>query len=412
MSQMPRYAAGPAGRIRLSTRGSGLVVALLLALIALSGCVTVQLDATVHQDGSISGTARFGVSKSLASLGGGAEAIRQRLRSEGSCDFGSAGATVHDYDDGSYVGIECSFAGISMADFNSGEDGPKLARVGNEFRLTGQLNLLNELNSSSGLLGGGTGGSASAPATSLPTGLPTDLASLLPSSLPSQLGSFLPSTFPSDLASLLPSGFPTDLPTDLSSLLPPGAAGGTPSLDPRQLLKTAKIQFAFTFPGKVRSSKGNISGNRVTFTPDATGNIDFDTVASAESAGAGTPARFWWLAVALLLAALLILASVARRRRRRSAALAAAGNQPGASQSGPGRTGGYHPGAGYSDGGYPGSGHSGGGPTTGRYPDQDYRPQGYSDPDHPQPYQPPPSFDRPAEPGPERGGDGPPAARG
>src|SRR4051794_37953317 len=178
MASTAQYAAG-GGRVRLSPGRTGLLGALLLAVLALTGCVTVQLNATVHPDGTLSGTARYGLTKSLAALAGGQEQLLQQLKSEGSCDFGNHQGTTKEFDDGTYIGIDCSFDHVTMAEFNSGEDGPKLSRVGNEFHLTGSLNLVKAISDGTGALGSSSGPS-SLPST-LPSGLPSDLSSLLPS---------------------------------------------------------------------------------------------------------------------------------------------------------------------------------------------------------------------------------------
>ena len=208
MAQTAKYAPGGRtgpGTVRLSLGRTGLIGALLLAVLVLTGCVTVQLDATVHPDGTLSGTARYGVAKSLAAFDGGQDQVLAQLRSEGSCDFGGNQGSTKDFDDGTYIGIDCSFNHVTMAEFNSGEAGPKLSKDGDQFHLTGNMNLLQTLSDSgTGLFGSGspTGGAP------LPSGIPTDLSSLLPSGFPTDLSSLLPSGIPTDL---LPSGIPTDL---------------------------------------------------------------------------------------------------------------------------------------------------------------------------------------------------------
>ncbi len=381
MAQTAKYAPGGRpgpGKVRLSFGRSGLIGALLLAALLLTGCVTVQLDAAVHPDGTLSGTARYGVAKSLATFAGGQDQLLAQLRSAGSCDFGGNQSSTKNFDDGTYIGIDCSFDHVTMAEFNSGEAGPKLSKDGDQFHLTGNMNLLQALSDSgTGLFGSGsqTGG---APAPSgiptdlsslLPSGFPTDLSSLLPSGIPTDL---LPSGFPTDLSSLLPSGFPTDLlpsgvPTDLSSLLPTGAPGsGIPGLDPSTLLKTAKISFAFTFPGKVHSSKGKVEGRKVTFKPDSSGNIDFQTTADATPSDTGGLGRTTWLLLALLILVLLAGAGLLLRRRRTAGRAAIA--------------------TGYPSTGYPPAG----------YPPADYSQPGYSQPGYPQP----PGYSQPGYPQP------------
>jgi hypothetical protein len=338
MAYTAKYAPGGsrtgANRIRLRSRrtrpgrnparpGSGragLFGVLVLAVLTLTGCVTVQLDATVHPDGTLSGTARYGVAKTLADFAGGRDQLLNELKSQGSCDFGSGQGTTKDFDDGTYVGIECAFDKVTMAEFNSGEGGPKLTKIGNEFHLTGTMDLLQTLSDNgNGLLGGGLspgGGPTPSVLPSLPSGVPTDLSSLLPSGLPTDLSSLLPSGLPTDLSSLLPSG----VPTDLSSLLPSLPGSGLPSLDPSSLLRTAKVSLAFTFPGKVKASRGKIDGRKVTFTPNSAGVIDFQTTASAVPARSSGLSTVSWLVLAVVILVLLAAAGLLVRRRRAQAA--------------------------------------------------------------------------------------------
>ncbi|MGX7680427.1 LppM family (lipo)protein [Jatrophihabitans sp. DSM 45814] len=337
MSRSPRFAPHA-----LPLRRVAVLSVLAISALLLTGCVDIELKATVSSDNTVSGTTRIGISKSIASLAGGSDGLLQQLKSDDPCEFGSAKTTEKDYDDGTYIGVECSFSKMTLADFNSGNSsdgssGPKLERVGSNFQLSGTFDLSDVASSASGSLGsapsGSPGGTSAAPSpTALPSGVPSDLSSLLPSGFPSDLSSLLPSGLPSDLSSLLPSGFPSDLssllpsglPSDLASLIPsdlasalPGASS-LPSLDPKSLLSSAKVSFSFTFPGKVTSSAGTISGNTVTFTPNSEGKIDFKTVAAADgsnthdSLGTGV-----WLVVVLILLALAALVVLLLRRRGR-----------------------------------------------------------------------------------------------
>ncbi|HJQ00266.1 MAG TPA: hypothetical protein VJ851_01580 [Jatrophihabitans sp.] len=395
MSYTPRYA--PRSVIG---RRTGLAAILLLAVLALTGCLNVQLNATVHSDNTVSGTARVGIAKSLAALSGisNSELLNQ-LKTQQACDFGGKSSTSKSYDDGTYVGVDCTFSGVTLAEFNSGEDGPRLARVGDSFELSGHLNLLDALDT------GGLLPSSSSTPTALPTdlgslfpsGFPTDLGSLLPSDFPTDLGSLFPSGFPTDLNSLLPSGLPTDLssllpsglPTDLGSLLPSGLPNG---FDPSSLLRTAKVSFAFTFPGKVHSSTGKVHGHTVTFTPDAAGNIDFQTRADATGpsglAAVSSPAK---IGLSLVVLALIVLAlALLLVRRRRSRPMAVAGQPAGYPAAG-------YPAAGYQQG-YPGQPPY---PPESQYPGQPQYPAQPGYPAQPQyPAQPayPPQPGYPAQP--------------
>ena len=371
MSYTPRYA--PRSVIG---RRTGLAAILLLAVLALTGCLNVQLNATVHSDNTVSGTARVGIAKSLAALSGisNSELLNQ-LKTQQACDFGGKSSTSKSYDDGTYVGVDCTFSGVTLAEFNSGEDGPRLARVGDSFELSGHLNLLDALD---------TGGLLPS-SSSTPTALPTDLGSLFPSGFPTDLNSLLPSGLPTDLSSLLPSG----LPTDLGSLLPSGLPNG---FDPSSLLRTAKVSFAFTFPGKVHSSTGKVHGHTVTFTPDAAGNIDFQTRADATGpsglAAVSSPAK---IGLSLVVLALIVLAlALLLVRRRRSRPMAVAGQPAGYPAAG-------YPAAGYQQG-YPGQPPY---PPESQYPGQPQYPAQPGYPAQPQyPAQPayPPQPGYPAQP--------------
>jgi hypothetical protein len=327
MSRSPRFAPNTAPRSRLV-----LVGALLLSVFLLTGCFTVQLKAQVNSDGTVSGTSRFGVSKSMAALAGGQAALLTQLKSGEPCKIGNAKTTSKDFDDGTYVGVECTFSHISLADFNSGSssDGAaalRLEHVGATYRLSGSFNLAeaassNALGGGSGSGTGGTSGGLIPPSATAgaPSGLPTDLNSLLPSGFPSDLNSLLPSGFPSDLNSLLPSGFP-------SSQSDPSAATSS-------LLKSAKISFQFSFPGKVTSSAGKVDGNSVTFTPDAAGKINFATVADGTSSTAAGGRTLWIIALAAVLLLAVLIVFLIRRRRRAARRAAQHSGQPGM-QGGP-----------------------------------------------------------------------------
>jgi hypothetical protein len=402
MAYTAKYAAGRTragtGRFRLRSGPAGLLAALALAVLALTGCVTVQLNATVHPDGTLSGTARYGVAKSLAAFVGGQDQLLDQLKSQGSCDFGSRQGTTKDFDDGTYVGIECTFDKVTMAEFNSGEGGPKLTKTGNEFHLTGNLNLLETLSDSgNGLLGGS--GSTPSVVPSLPSGIPTDLSSLFPSGIPTDLSSLLPSGIPTDL---LPSGFPTDLssvlpsgiPTDvLPSGFPTDLSSGLPGLDPTSVLRTAKVSFAFTFPGKVTFSKGKVNGHKVTFTPNSAGIIDFQTTASAVPSGSSGLSTATWLVLAVVILALLAAAGLLIRRRRAGRAVPAGGYpEPGSYP--PGYP--YQPGQQYPPGQpYPAQPY----PPGQQYPAQPYPPDQQYPPGQQYPAQPyPPTQQYPAPP--------------
>jgi hypothetical protein len=309
-----------------------LIGALCAAVFLLTGCFAVDLSAQVSADDTVSGTAQFGVSKALAEATGGKDALLRQLRSQRPCAFGSDyGGSDYggsDYDDGRFVGVRCSFKGVSLARFNAAfgaapGGGPTLSRVGSQFVLSGRFDLKQVL--SSAPLPGASPSGRSVPSpgltpdpsdsdgpTALPTGLPGNLASLLPP----DLASLVPSPLPSDLSSLLPSG---SLPSDADGL------------SPTALLSGASVHYVFSFGGRIRYSAGRISGTTVSFSPDAAGRIDFQTVADATGAVPAHPSAvasweqrldsYRWQAMTLAAIAALAVAVLLRRRvvRRRIA---------------------------------------------------------------------------------------------
>ncbi|MEO7262143.1 MAG: hypothetical protein ABI047_12960 [Jatrophihabitantaceae bacterium] len=361
MPRTPRYAPQHRPLSRLGSIGAALAAVLLL-----SGCFAIGVKAKVHSDDTVSGTARFGVSKSLAALAGGASTGLFGQAGQ-PCRFGSRSFASKPFDDGAYTGVECSFDGLSLADFNAGMQGPRLQHSGGQFRLSGSFDLAATMRDQTGQLSGSASGTAGPP-----TALPTDLASLLPTDLASLL--------PTDLASLLPSDLASLLPTDLAGPLP----SGLPQLDPSALLKSSKVSFEFSFPGRVLSSKGTVRGNTVSFAPDAAGRIEFETIAEADpGAGAGIgPAG--WASLAALLVAVAALVGWLVRRRSRPVAASPAGYSDFAHFDGPAQSGGPAQFGGPAQSG--GSAQSGGpdqigGPDRFGGPDQSGRPAQSGGPD-------------------------------
>jgi len=390
MPHTPRYAAPT-----LPLRRLGLVTGLIAAVLTLTGCFAVEMKATVNSDDTVSGTARIGIAKSLSSLAGGSSGLLSELKSgEDPCTFGTKKAAEKDYDDGNFVGVECTFDRIPLADFNQDSEdnnGVKIVREGDKYHLSGRFDetsLASDAGTSSGSGSASANPSASStPSAALPSGIPTDLSSLLPSGFPSNLSSLLPSGFPTDLASLIPTTGATAggaVPSDL------------PGLDPSAILKTAKISFQFTFPGKVESSKGQVKGNTVTFTPDSQGKIDFETIAGATGSGSSTSAASngKWIGLGAVVVILAAVATWLVLHRRRAAAVAGAApagfGGPGAGFGGP--TAGTNPPPPAA------TGYDWGPPPQQYPPPQEYQPPpSYQPPPPTQPYQPPPPTQPPPD---------------
>lgn len=91
-----------------------------------------------------------------------------------------------------------------------------------------------------------------------------------------------------------------------------------------------EVKVAFTFPGKVESSNGTISGNTVTWEGEAGDVIKIDAVAS-DSESSGFPVlTLVWVLVGLVLVALVVVITLVLVRRRNARK---DGVEPGAAQA-------------------------------------------------------------------------------
>jgi hypothetical protein len=113
-----------------------------LAAFLLSGCIKVDLDLTVSPDNTASGTATMAIDKQLLRLSGAG--VDDFLRESNFTAPGSADdSSTAPYEDGTFVGRTVTFRGASLSDVNgSGGDGDlRIVRQGDEFRVTGVLDL-------------------------------------------------------------------------------------------------------------------------------------------------------------------------------------------------------------------------------------------------------------------------------
>jgi hypothetical protein len=246
----------------------------------LAGCVQLRGNFQVSSNNTVSGDARIGVQKSVVALAGGANSFYSQLEGSNGCSGGHSGTntTQSRYDDGTYIGVVCTFHDEPISRFSEGSDSGdqlSLTRAGDQFHLSGTL----------------------------------DIAGSITSNLGSGEASSLPSSFP--------------------------------SLDPQAMLKSADIQFVFQFPGRVRSASGQIDGNTVTFKPDPSGKLVLNATADATpSSNGGLPVSAWvGIGVAILAVVALVLFLITRRPRSAVAATASAG--PANGDVGPRPAGGY-----------------------------------------------------------------------
>ena len=99
---------------------------------------------------------------------------------------------------------------------------------------------------------------------------------------------------------------------DLSN---PNGSGSDPASQQivQQAMRTAQIKIAITFPGKVVSSNGQISGNTVTWEPKVGETTSFEATASAISSG-GLPIVPIAIALVVLLAIVVALLVMKNKR--------------------------------------------------------------------------------------------------
>jgi hypothetical protein len=126
----------------LPRRLAAFIVAAAAALL-LSSCLQMHLDLTVSTHDTISGQVRLGLQKSLLTALGGAGQLGQTLATQSSCD--QAHANQSNYDDGTYVGVVCTYTDLPIAQFGKGSRDPSsglsLTRVGDEYKLAGSIDL-------------------------------------------------------------------------------------------------------------------------------------------------------------------------------------------------------------------------------------------------------------------------------
>jgi hypothetical protein len=113
------------------------------AILLLSSCLQMHLDVTVSTHDTISGQVRLGLQKSLLTALGGAGQLGQTLATQSSCD--QAHANQSNYDDGTYVGVVCTYTDLPISQFGKGSRDPSsglsLTRVGDEYKLAGSIDL-------------------------------------------------------------------------------------------------------------------------------------------------------------------------------------------------------------------------------------------------------------------------------
>src|SRR5262245_1239799 len=263
-------------------REAARVGAIVALALLLTGCFKLHMNLGINDDNTVSGTIQFGVDKQLVELSG--QSVDDLLKSDSPFPSNAPGVSVKAFDDGEFVGQEATFEDVPLDEFNSGS------------------------------FAGATGPSAA--------------------------------TGSSDTINIQRQGdtFVVTGALDLSSALS-GATGPFAGSGGAELLKTADIKIAFTFPGEViRAPGGRIDGNTVTYVPsfgerleiNATGSaIDNGQAQDVTSDDGGSNLLLFIIIGVVVVVLLLVLFLVLRGRNRGKGAGPDAGFGQGAAATAP-----------------------------------------------------------------------------
>ena len=108
----------------------------VVALLALTGCMRMHEDLTLHSDNTVSGSIIMAYDVAVLEMSGMSEEdVDELLAAEGLGDLTGAGddsVSISDYRDGGYVGFKMEFTEMPLEDLAS-ESGISIIREGDEF---------------------------------------------------------------------------------------------------------------------------------------------------------------------------------------------------------------------------------------------------------------------------------------
>ncbi|MCK0117652.1 hypothetical protein MWU57_11480 [Isoptericola sp. S6320L] len=141
------------GRGRLRTA----VVALLamVGLLALAGCMKVDMDMTLSEDDTVSGSLVMGFSDELAtSMGMDPQQLWDQAGGEIASDL-PEGATQEPYADGEYTGTTMTFTDVPIEELSgTGTDELSITREGDEYVVAGTMDMTDDTGQLDSLPGG------------------------------------------------------------------------------------------------------------------------------------------------------------------------------------------------------------------------------------------------------------------
>ena len=116
------------------------------AIVALSGCLKLDMEMNIQSDDTVDGTIILAVARDQAELFGGEDALRESIQGESEGLFSDAPDTgefdQRDYEDDEWIGTESEFSGVPIDEFAGAETGDlTITRDGDEFVVEGQMDL-------------------------------------------------------------------------------------------------------------------------------------------------------------------------------------------------------------------------------------------------------------------------------
>jgi hypothetical protein len=116
------------------------------AIVALSGCIKLDMQMNIQSDDTVDGTIILAVARDQAELFGGEDALRESIQGESEGLFSDAPDTgefdQRDYEDDEWIGTESEFSGVPIDEFAGAEDGTlTITRDGDEFVVDGEMDL-------------------------------------------------------------------------------------------------------------------------------------------------------------------------------------------------------------------------------------------------------------------------------
>ena len=123
--------------IREHRRRAGMALALVAMVLLLSGCLKLDMDLTVSEDDTLSGTLIFAFDKALMQAAG--QSPEDVLSGTEPLPADLEGVTQKDYQDDKYQGVQYTFEGLPLEKWNTEGTDIKIERQGEEFKVSGSM---------------------------------------------------------------------------------------------------------------------------------------------------------------------------------------------------------------------------------------------------------------------------------